>query len=149
VAAWTGLVHSLWLGLTGRTWLINAYGAVMGVFWLALVVGGALLFYTNPEAGARIKDALPWLLGAALAVKAIAAVATFRALHQPARVPAPDLALAASLWALIVLFQAAMIVWLIPADAKTLATTIAAVALLTPLTRLAAAPLALAWNRHR
>jgi hypothetical protein len=39
--------------------------------------------------------------------------------------------------------------WLVPADMASLPWLAVAVALVVPLNRFAAAPLALAWNRHR
>jgi hypothetical protein len=52
-------------------------------------------------------------------------------------------------WGLIVTAICLLIVWLVPGSRLPVRDLIAGVVLLVPFSRLAGAPLALDWNRHR
>jgi len=146
---WTGLVSRMWLGFTGRPGLIGAYTSAVAAFWLAAVLAGSWIFYALPEWHAAIKAGVPWMIAALLLIKATAAGCVLGALHRSHVATAANIAAITVLWAAAVLLVFGIIYWLVPVEAISPLTILAAAALFIPLTRLCAAPLALAWNRHR
>jgi hypothetical protein len=110
---------------------------------VAAGVGGWV--YVRPNLHPQLFAAVPWIVGALMALKLGAAVAVIAALVklgllQPRIIRnlfVLWLAVAASVFAGMVYFLPPS--WLLAAG----------VILSTPFTRLAAAPLALHWNRHR
>jgi hypothetical protein len=52
-------------------------------------------------------------------------------------------------WGLVVFGMSAIAIWLIPEQILSLSGAVAAAVLSVPFSRLAGAPLALEWNRHR
>lgn len=136
---WRGLVANLWVGLTGRTWLVPAQTFVMSLLAFQLFAEWA---QWNADAARRerLLDWLPWAAGAAVAVKLLAA-AWFarRAAVWPV----------VGAWAVGVAVLSALLVWLVPPALVPTYGLVVGVVLAVPLARLAAAPLALAWNRHR
>jgi hypothetical protein len=92
---------------------------------------------------------LPAIVVAALAVKSAAAVAVWQLERRRPCLGMRLLAKSAALWLAIVAAVAGAGAWLIPPALSPVWMTVACAALLVPFNRLAAAPSALAWNRHR
>jgi hypothetical protein len=145
---WRNLVEGLYVGLTGRGWVINGNSYL----WLAVTVAlgsfGAWLYY-HPAYHEPFFAALPWLLGAAALLKLLAAGLTCRAACRRGMVSRDALARLLDLWLLAAVGLVVALWWLAPRDYFSVPSLVAGVVLFLPLTGLAAAPLALAWNRHR
>jgi hypothetical protein len=142
---WGQLIGGLVPSLTGRAWVVNAVVAI----YLTLTAGLGLLaryIYLNPDDFGTVVAALSWAGWALVGVKLVAAGGTIRAVRQRGLWSGRALAITCGAWAAGVATLAALTGWLLPAEVRSLAV---AVALLVPLVRPVAAPLAVAWNRHR
>jgi len=146
-STWKQLVQSLYIGLTGRASLIK------GTAFLALTI----LFFIGPlsewiiETGrlGELWSALPLIFAILVSFKMIAAVWIIVRLYQSDLVSDRTLVGGAALWCLAVLALYVLLAWLFdtPHIPHYLLMLLAILAI--PLARLSAAPLALAWNRHR
>jgi len=145
---WKRLVENQMVGLTGREWLIK--GAVVGGLCVYLLLGLlAAWMYVYPDFRESVVTALPWLLGAAVALKAVLAVGVLRALYAWDLIDGSRLTAFALLWLGVAGGLFGLLLWLAPAHWVSWPYLGAAVVIVMPLVRPAAAPLALAWNRHR
>jgi hypothetical protein len=145
---WKGIAEGLWMGLIGRPWLQNAFA-----FGFATLVGGGTLFAVwvafYPAVQALVLSLVPWLVGCLLALKSIIAVWVVAALVRSRLASGVRVGLMIAGWGLIVTAICLLIVWLVPGSRLPVRDLIAGVVLLVPFSRLAGAPLALDWNRHR
>ena len=148
LGTWLMLVQGLFVGLTGREWLIKTSGLVWLVFFMAI---GPIL-----EATWDSTTALRWLwdnwpiFPAILAVlKMIAAIVIAERLSRSGVISDRALVAGAACWAASVFALYGVFVWW--ADTPILPRFIFLLfaILAVPLVRIAAAPLALDWNRHR
>ncbi|MBN9520321.1 hypothetical protein J0H58_17620 [bacterium] len=148
LGTWRALVANLWVGLTGRTWLVPAQTFVLTLLAFQLFAGWAQ-WHSDPARRERMLDALPWVAGAAVAVKLLAA--GWFAWGQVARgtVTAAAAGRLAAAWLAAAAVLAALLVWLVPPALVPAYGVVLGVVLAAPLARLTVAPLALAWNRHR
>jgi hypothetical protein len=145
---WKGMTESMWLGLTGRAWLGNVFAVGMGT----LIGGGTLVavwiaFY--PAVQALLLSLVPWLVGSLLALKLILAMWVAARLVHLRLVSGTKVGLMIGGWGLIVTVLCLLIIWLVPGNLLPFRDAIAGIVLLVPFSRLAGAPLALDWNRHR
>jgi hypothetical protein len=145
---WIGLVSSLWVGLTGRAWLQTAVGFAAALVWIPLGLVGHWLAQ-HPDILASVLAALPSVARGAVVLKLLLAAWLARALWRRGLVAPRALVLSAVAWVVTVAVTVTLLGWVVPADAVSLPALALGVVLLLPLNRLAAAPLALAWNRHR
>ncbi len=146
-ATWKQLVQSLYIGLTGRESLIK------GIAFLALV----FLFFVGPIAEwvidnrhlGELWSALPLIFAVLVGFKMIAATWIVVRLYRSRLVSDRTLVTGAAFWCVAVLALYGVLVWLLgtPHFPHYLLMLLAILAF--PLARLSAAPLALAWNRHR
>jgi hypothetical protein len=145
---WKQLVENLIVGLTGRAWVINACVFVgLGLFSTLILFGGWLYFH--PAYYGTFFAVLPWLMGGLVLLKLVAAGWTCRAASRRRLVTTRTLVRLLSLW-LVIAFGLVVSLWcLIPDNYLSVQGIVLGVVLSLPLARLAAAPLALAWNRHR
>ncbi|HTG99850.1 MAG TPA: hypothetical protein VL882_06260 [Vicinamibacterales bacterium] len=148
LGTWMMLVQGLFVGLTGREWLIKTTGIAWLVIFMAL---GPIL-----EAIWDSTAALRWLWNnwiffpAILVVlKMTAAIVIAKRLSRSGVIGDGALAAGAASWAAIVFVLYGAFVWWAdtPVLPRYLFLLIAILAV--PLVRIAAAPLALNWNRHR
>ena len=148
LGTWLMLVQGLFVGLTGREWLIKTNGLIWLVIFMAI---GPIL-----EATWDSTTALRWLwdnwpiFPASLAVlKMIAAVVIAQRLSRSGVISDRALIAGAASWAASVFALYGVFVWW--ADTPILPRFIFLLfaILAVPLVRIAAAPLALDWNRHR
>lgn len=147
-STWKQLVQSLCIGLTGREWVVKA-----SVFLaLALLtVGLPLVVWVleNRKAIGALWNAIPWILAVMACVKVSAACWIAMRLHDHRLLSDRTLVIGALAWDVAVFALYGLLVWLLPALLFR-SWFLALVAILAiPLARLSAAPLALAWNRHR
>lgn len=145
---WKQFVENLLIGLTGHAWVIN--GFIVGVttsFVVSSLVG--LWIYHHPEYHEPLLRAVPWVMAAAAGLKLAAAGWAVRALHRRRLLSPITLGRLLALWSLSVLGLIALLTWLLPAPVLSVFYVVFGVVLFVPLARLLAAPLALAWNRHR
>ena len=147
-STWKQLVQGLYIGLTGRAWLIKANAALL---LSILVVIGPLADWIaeNKYVLAALWDALPWILAGLMCVKLSAAAWAATRIYHSRLLSDRTLVTGAAVWLAAVLTLRALLVWLVdtPLIPSYLLTLVAILAI--PLARLSAAPLALAWNRHR
>jgi hypothetical protein len=148
VATWKQLVQSLYIGMSGREWLIKA-NAFLLVALLVVIGPIADWIIENADVRARLWDALPLTLGILVAVKmSVASLVAIR-LYRGSVLSDRTLVGGAAVWLTAVLALYGVLVWLFatPFLPRYVLAFLAILAI--PLARLSAAPLALAWNRHR
>ena len=148
ISTWKQLVRGLYIGLTGRDWLVKGS---MFVILILVVLLGPFLDWVVTHAAVRgiIWNAIPLALAVLVCVKLCLAAAVVTMLHRRHIVSDRTLVTSAACWCAAVLALRALLLWIlstpfIPAYGLTLVAI-----LFIPLTRLSAAPLALAWHRHR
>jgi hypothetical protein len=145
---WVMLVQSLYLGLTGRVWIIKSSGFVVLVLFSLL--GPAFQWFMTSTAAERwLWDHWPGLFGALVALKAAAGMWVATQLHRRQLITDQRLLLLTAIWLTAVAVLYVTSVWwadtpFLPRYAFAMIAT-----LLVPFARVAAAPLALALNRHK
>jgi hypothetical protein len=148
VATWKQLVQSLYIGLSGREWLIRANAFLLLAF---LVVVGPLADWIieNRDVRATLWDSLPSILTILVAVKMSAASLVAIRLHRSRLLSDRALVTSAAAWLVAVLALYGVLVWLLSTPFFPRYVLALLAILPIPLARLSAAPLALSWNRHR
>jgi hypothetical protein len=147
-STWKHLVQSLCVGLTGREWLIKC-SVLLAL--IALVAAGPLAdgIIRNRTVQSAIWNSLPWILVVLVVFKMIAASWVAIRLYDSRLLSDRTLVAGATCWLVTVLALYGVLEWfaaspLIPRY------FLGAIAILqVPLARVSAAPLALAWSRHR
>jgi hypothetical protein len=148
VSTWKQLVQSLHIGLTGREWLIK--GSVLLTLTLLLLVGPIVEWIIDSRSVQRaLWDALPLILAGLVGLKMSAAAWIATRLDRSRLLGDRALVAGAACWLVAVLALYGVLVWFFstPFIARYVLALVAILAI--PLARLSAAPLALAWNRHR
>jgi hypothetical protein len=141
---WRGIAIGLWPSLTGRKWISLSIGVFFtGATTLAIIAGSWI--YRRPEVQSDLMAALPWLLGILVGAKACIAAATGRVLAKHRLMETRSLTFLLVGWATCVAAILAGVLNFAPLSWPIVAGTI----LLVPFSRLAIAPAALHWNRHR
>ncbi len=145
---WKQLVQSLCIGMSGREWLVKA-SVFATLSFLAVIVPLAHWIIGSRRAMAMLWNLLPWILAVLVCVKLAAAVWVAARLYDRGLFGGRALVIGAIGWDVAVLAVYGLLVWILPTllFQQYFLALIAILAI--PLTRLAAAPLALAWNRHR
>jgi hypothetical protein len=144
---WTQLVQSLYIGLTGRGALIK--GSVVLALGFFFLFGPFAEWIVETERLGRIWSALPIIFAVLVSLKMIAAVWIGVRLYDRRLLSDRALVAGAAYWSIAVLALYGVLVWLYntPHIPHYLLMLVAILGI--PLARLSAAPLALAWNRHR
>jgi len=148
VATWKQLVQSLHIGLTGRAWIVK--GSVLLTLTFLILLGPIVeSIIDTPSVQRALWNALPQILAILVALKMSAAAWIATRLDRGRLLGDRALVLGAACWCVAVLALYGVLVWFFstPFVERSLLALIAILAV--PLTRIAAAPLALAWNRHR
>ena len=148
VSTWKQLVQSLHIVLTGRAWLIK--GSVALTLTLLILLGPVVEWIIDsPGAQRALWNALPLILAGLVALKMSAAAWIATRLARSRLLGDRALVVGAASWCVAVLMLFGVLVWFFstPFVARYVLALIAILAV--PLARLSAAPLALAWNRHR
>lgn len=147
-STWKQLVQSLCIGMSGREWLVK--GSVFAALTL-LAIGLLLVKWVidNRKVIAALYGAGPWILAALVGLKVVAGSWTAARLQDRRLLSHRALLTGAAAWCASALALYALLVWIAP-ELIVRSYTLGLVAILMiPLARLAAAPLALDWNRHR
>ena len=147
-STWKQLVQSLYIGLTGREWVIKA-GALLTLLFLAAIGPLAVWVVGNTQARAALWSDFPLILAVLVGGKMSAAAWVAIRLYHSRVLSDRTLVTGAAGWAVAVLALYGVLAWLffVPLMPRYLLGLVAILAV--PLARLSAAPLALAWNRHR
>ncbi len=148
-STWKQLVRSLYIGMSGRAWLVKA-SVFVTLSVLTVVVALVPWVHGNVNAFLALWKALPWILAALICCKISAAAWIAARLHDSRLLRDRTLVTGAACWLVVVLALYGLLVWLVdlpPSMPRYLPGLVAILAI--PLARLSAAPLALAWNRHR
>src|SRR2546423_1444787 len=148
VATWKQLVQSLHIGLTGREWIVK--GSVLLTLTLLILLGPIVEWIiANPGVQRALWNALPLILAGLVALKMCAAASTATRLDRGRLLGDRAIVAGAACWVLAVLALYGVLVWFFstPFIARYVLALIAILAV--PFARISAAPLALAWNRHR
>jgi hypothetical protein len=145
---WKQLVQSLCIGLTGRDWLIKS----TVVFALTSVVALMMIHdWLSDHEWARsfLWHAMPWILVTLVVVKTGAAFRVAIRLQHERLVSDRVLVVASAAWLMSVTAVFAALTWFTASPVFPSYFLGAIAILLVPLARVTAAPLALAWSRHR
>lgn len=147
-STWKNLVQSLCIGLTGREWLIKSSVLVaLAVLIAAFPLADAIL--RNRQVQSFVWDYLPSILVALVCVKMSAASWVAIRLYDGRLLSDRALVTGAVCWLAAVIVLYGVLEWL-AASPTFPRYFLGAIAILeVPLARVSAAPLALAWNRHR
>lgn len=147
-STWKLLVLSLTIGLSGRQWLVK--GSVFFVLsLLAVIVPFAQWAVSRQRLMLLLWNALPWIAAFLVVVKMAAAAWFLVRLAERRLLSDRKLVLGAAAWTVTVMALYGLLVWLVPTILIPRFFLALVAILATPLARLAAAPLALSWNRHR
>jgi hypothetical protein len=147
-STWKQLVSSLCIGMSGREWIVKA-SVFLALSFLAVIVPLTHWITRNNEAMAVLWRAFPWFLAVLVCLKILAAAWIAIRLHDSGLLSVRTLIGGAVCWNVFVFALYALLAWIVP-ELLIRHYVFALVAILeVPLARLSAAPLALAWNRHR
>jgi hypothetical protein len=147
-STWKQLVQTLYIGLTGREWAVKA-SVAFGLAVLCLI--GPITKWLHDSWGARaaLWNALPWIAAVLVCVKMSAAAWVATRLYRSRLLSDRTLVTGAACWLAAVLALYGLLVWLASGALIPRYFLLLVAILAIPLARLSAAPLALAWNRHR
>src|SRR2546426_3584142 len=148
VATWKQLVQSLHIGLTGREWIVK--GSVLLTLTFLILLGPIVEWIIDsPSVQRALWNALPLILAGLVGLKMSAAAWIATRLDRSRLLGDRALVLGAACWFVAGLARYGGLVWSFatPFVARSVLALIAILAV--PLARISAAPLALAWNRHR
>jgi hypothetical protein len=147
-STWKQLVQSLYIGMSGREWVVR--GSVFAALtFLAVALPLAVWTSRNREALALLFNNFALIAAVLVCLKLSAAVWIAMRLRDKRLLSDRRLVIGAVCWDVAVFVLYGLLVWIVPAMLVG-RSVLALIAILeVPLARVAAAPLALAWNRHR
>lgn len=148
-ATWKQLVQSLFIGMTGRPWLIRG-SILVALSLLTLTVSLIPWAIGNVrEVIATLWNTIPWILAVAACLKIAISAWIAKRLQDQRLLSDRVLVKAAACWCVAVLVLYGLLSWLTPAVLFRGYVLVLIAILAVPLARISAAPLALSWNRHR
>ena len=147
-STWKQLVQNLYIGLTGREWVIRA-SIFLTLCFIVLLGPLAQWIIDDRQVQAELWDALPLILAILAAIKMTAAMSIAVRLVKSTLLSDRALVIWALCWCGVVLALYGLLVWIVstPLFPRYVLALVAILAI--PLARFSASPLALAWNRHR
>ncbi len=147
-STWKHLIQNLCIGLTGRDWLIK--GSVFLSLALVILIFPAWHWMRyNSRVFWTMWDNLPLLLAVLVALKMMVAGWIAIRLGHSGLLRDRTMMVGAFGWSMAVFALYAVFVWFADTSFFPHYLLLLVAMLLVPLTRVTAAPLALAWNRHR
>jgi hypothetical protein len=146
-ATWKQLVETLYIGLTGRAWLIK--GSIFATLTLLFLIGPTAEWIIDTGRLGKLWSTLPLIFTLLVCVKMSAAAWIATRLYRYRLLSDRVLVAGAACWGVAVFALYGVLVWMLdtPHIPHYLLLLLAILAI--PLARLSAAPLALARNRHR
>ncbi|MGH9409332.1 MAG: hypothetical protein ACRD1V_07740 [Vicinamibacterales bacterium] len=144
---WKRLVQGLYIGLTGRDWLIKAN--VFATLSLMAAAGVILGLAQRHAVLAWLWDGIPWILGGFATVKIGSAAWIVWRVFRDRLISDRALLLAAASWSAATFVLYSVLLWFVDTDYVPHFVLLLIAILAVPLARPLAAPLALAGNRHR
>lgn len=147
-STWKQLVQSLFVGLSGREWLIRSSTCVT-LTVLIFIEPIVAWIRGSSDVQVALWNAIPWILAGLVGVKVSAAAWIAARLQSSRLLSDRTLVMGAASWLVALLALYGVLVWLVlgPLIPRYFLMLLAILAV--PLARVSAAPLALAWNRHR
>jgi hypothetical protein len=145
---WTNLVSALAICLTGRDWLVQLAAWAFSILMMAFTGTGLWLAF-HPESLDTALVAATWVAGGLVVAKGLAAGWALRTSVRRRFLSARAAWGAIALWLAVAACLVALVLEGWHPGRRMVPPILLGIALNLPLTRLAAAPLALAWNRHR
>ena len=146
-ATWTQLVQSLYIGLTGRASLIKA--SVFLTIGFVFLFGPVFGWISDTGRLGQIWSAIPVIFVVLVSAKMSVVVWIGQRLFRQRLLSDRALVGGAAAWSLAVLALYAVLAWLADAPHIPHYLLMLAAILTIPVARLSAAPVALAWTRHR
>ena len=147
-STWKQLVQGLFIGMSGREWAVKA-SVFLALSFLAIALPVGHWVIGNRAARTTLWNAVPSIAAVLVCVKLSAAGWTAMRLYDRRLLSGRTLVAGALCWDVLVFALYDVLAWIVPA-LLIRRYFLALVAILAiPLARLSAAPLALAWNRHR
>ena len=145
---WKSIVETYWVGLTGRKWVELTFNfTLVGLIFIG--AAGGLAIVLRPAWQAPTLAAVPWLIGMLLAIKLAASAFVVHGLLRWRLTTTSGAALMVAVWLAVTFSLVALALTLLPRGIAPATNIIPGIALMIPFARLAGAPLALEWNRHR
>jgi hypothetical protein len=141
-------VQSLYIGMSGREWVVKA-SVFLALAFLAVVLPLAVWISRNRQAMAVLWTNFALIAAVLVCFKLSAAVWIAMRLHDRQLLSDSTLVIGAVCWDVAVFALYGLLVWIVPLVFVGNYVLLLVAILEVPLARLAAAPLALAWNRHR
>jgi hypothetical protein len=147
VATWKRQVDRLYFGLTGQRWVAVSIAVIffLSIFVCILVAS----LYRSPETRETFLAALPWLLGPLVLVRFLLSVWALRVGLRRSLLQPRTAVHWVTAWLLLASSLFVVLAWAVPGELVPRHYVAFAVLFAMPMARLAATPLALAWNRHR
>jgi hypothetical protein len=144
---WTMLVQGLFIGLTGRQWLVRTTG--MATLVVIMVIGPVFESIADSTAALRwLWDYWTIVPAVLVALKVAAATVIARRLSRSGLIGDRALVIGAASWAASVFALYGVVVWWADTPLLPRYVFLSIAILAVPLVRISAAPLALDWNRH-
>ncbi|MDB5174726.1 MAG: hypothetical protein JWN51_3499 [Phycisphaerales bacterium] len=142
---WRNQVGGLFFPLSGRPWFMTAFGVIPSIVSLLVISLGGVVAYRHPVILPVVRRVTPWVFSGVVAINLAVGVALAAALRRTRMMQPRTIALLVAGWLVIVLG----LLVILHGQVRAHPILIPAILLFLPATRLAAAPLALRWNRHR
>ena len=147
-STWKQLAQSLYIGLSGRQWLIRTT-MFLAIGLLIVIVPTVQWLKGKDETLGALLEAVPWILAVLTAAKIAAAGWVATRLHRRRLLGDRALVAGAVGWLAAVLLLYGVLLWVFGTPHFPRYLLLLFAILVIPLARLSAAPLALAWNRHQ
>ena len=147
-STWKQLVQGLYITMSGRDWAVKgiAFATLVSVTCGFLALGWIL---DSRYRTALAWSAIPWLMAALAALKLVLAARVMQRGTKRGLFTRTQLVFAAIVWDLWVFAVYGVLAWILPAILVRRHFLLLVAMLVVPFVRLAAAPLAVAGNRHR
>jgi hypothetical protein len=149
IATWSLLVQGLFIGLTGRRWLIRSSVVLALALMTLLIPVAQRIVAWRPDVVAALWENWPRIVAVLVGLKMFAAAWIAHRLVQKRLISDRALIAGAAGWTLAVLAIYGVLAWIADTSLIPHQWLILIAILAVPLARVSAAPLALAWNRHR
>lgn len=146
---WTVMITGFCISFTGREWVVILALLTLGAVVIAICFLIYWLTFVRPDLSATLMHALPWLLIVMLTVKLFLTWRTMSELFRRGWISKQRLTRGLLSWGVTMLTLATFLRWCLPSNVVLWSDALLIASVLLPWNRVWAAPLLLAWNRHR